>query len=40
MLRLGRYSNWPRSDIREMTPEEFAGYLRSAAEMARKEHGA
>ncbi|WP_279061064.1 hypothetical protein [Bilophila wadsworthia] len=30
MLQLGRFSNWPRSDIREMTPAEFAGYVQAA----------
>jgi hypothetical protein len=38
-LRLGRYSNWPLRDIREMTPVEFDDYAQAAAKVVRAEHG-
>ena len=34
LLTLGRYSRWPRSELREMRPAEFADYLETAAELA------
>ncbi len=39
MLQLGRFSNWPRSDIREMTPAEFAGYVQAATGIVGDEYG-
>lgn len=39
MLRLGRFSNWSRSEIRAMTPAEFAGYMQAAADIVEDEHG-
>lgn len=39
MLQLGRFSNWSRSDIREMTPAEFAGYVQAANGIAEEEYG-
>lgn len=39
MLQLGRFSNWPRSDIREMTPAEFAGYVQAATGIVEDEYG-
>lgn len=39
MLQLGRFSNWPRSDIREMIPAEFAGYVQAATGIVEDEYG-
>ena len=39
MLQLGRFSNWPRSDIREMTPAEFAAYVQAATGIVEDEYG-
>lgn len=30
MVALGKVAQWPRSDIRAMTPEEFLGYMEAA----------
>ncbi len=37
MLSLGRFSNWSRGELRELTPEEFAAYVEEAAELAKEE---
>lgn len=34
ILALGRYSRWPREELRGMTPREFADYLATASELA------
>ena len=39
MVQLGRFSNWARSDIREMSPAEFAGYVQAANGIAEEEYG-
>ena len=39
MLQPGRFSNWSRSDIREMSPAEFAGYVQAANGIAEEEYG-
>ena len=39
MLQLGRFSTWSRSDIRDMTPAEFAGYVQAANGIAEDEYG-
>lgn len=33
MLSLGRYSRWPREELRGMTPQEFADYMDTAREL-------
>lgn len=30
ILTLGRYSRWPREELRSMTPDEFASYVETA----------
>lgn len=40
LLVLGRYSRWPRSELREMSPAEFADYLETAQEIAEESRGA
>lgn len=40
MLTLARYSRWPRSELREMSPAEFADYLESAKDITEETRGA
>lgn len=39
MLALGRYSRWPRSELRQMQPAEFADYLETAKDIAEESSG-
>jgi len=38
-LALGRYSRWPRSELREMRPGEFAAYLETANDLTEEGRG-
>lgn len=38
ILALGRYSRWPRGELREMTPVEFADYFETAQELIEDSH--
>lgn len=33
MLALGRYSRWPRSELRSLSAQEFADYFAAAEEL-------
>lgn len=39
MVALGKITHWPRSEIRDMSPEVFANYLDAAAAVEKAASG-
>ena len=40
MVALGKISQWQRSELRAMTPEEFGAYIEAAEAVEKMSHGA